>query len=117
MQFITKYNFQGNDISFYVEGNVIWFDAAQISIVVGYWSEGGIAFEVNIGVHKKELKPHAKEIILPEHKRKKTLMISEVGILNLFAKYSDQKYQDFLKWYNELKQKSIQLQNAIKRQA
>ena len=117
MELITKYNFQGTDISFYVEGNVIWFNAAQISLVIGFWSENGIAFEVNMGISRHALKPHSKEIILPEHIRKKTLMISEGGILHLNGQYTFQQYQDFLAWLHELKQKSIQLQNAIKRQA
>jgi hypothetical protein len=116
MQFITKYNFQKNDISFYVEGNVIWFDAGKISLAIGCWSENGLAFEINMGASRHQLKPHSKEITLPEHKRKKTLMISEGGILHLTFMYTHKQYLDFLAWYNELKRTSTQLQNAIKKQ-
>jgi hypothetical protein len=113
MQFITNYNFQGNDISFYVEGNVIWFNAGKISLAIGCWSENGLAFEINMGASRHQLKPHSKEITLPEYKRKKTLMISEGGILHLNHMYTHQQYQDFLEWLQVLKRDSIQLKNAI----
>jgi hypothetical protein len=114
MQYIAHYSFQGANIALYVENGIIWFDAAQISVPIGFFSKNTLAFEINMG-SKTQLAAHSHEILLTGH-RKRTLMISEGGILYLSSQYTHQEYQDFLEWLQGLKRNSLRLKNAIQRQ-